>query len=682
MPVPTAETSRIGTVGNMSEQTAALPDSGTPDPAPELVAALRATLDGRWATSRDVVRERIQAHGITPQVGLSLADYRARVLGEMREMVAAGFPAAGFRTDHGGTGDTGGAVTAIETLGYGDLSLMVKAGVQWGLFGGAIENLGTARHHEKYIRGIIDLEVLGCFAMTETGHGSNVQELETTAVYVPETGEFEIHTPTGSARKDYIGGAGQHARYASVFAQLVTAGPGEEPVSRGVHCFVVPIRDESGADLPGVSTSDCGYKGGLPGVDNGRIVFDRVRVPRENLLNRYGDVAPDGTYSSPIESDNRRFFTMLGTLIRGRVTVGAAAGATGRLGLALAVKYALVRRQFDGPDDAGELLLLDYRTHQRRLLIPVARAYAFALAQNELVAELHAIQESEDADPAAVRELEGKAAAIKAGHTRLASDAISAAREACGGAGYLAENRLPLLRGDIDVFTTFEGDNLVLTQLVAKELLTAYADDVRGLSAIGWVRFVAGAARDVALEKTAARQVVQTLRDDSDADPEESELTSRGTQLRLLRNREAHLLRTAAARMRRAGDDDADPLEVFTSAQDHLIKVGEAHIERIVLEAFLDAIDKVGDPAAKELLFAVCDLFVYSAIENDMGWFLMHRQLSVERAKAVRRGVNELCADLRPYAETLVDAFGVPPVALDVPMLDPSNSVAAPPDRG
>ncbi|MET9328335.1 acyl-CoA dehydrogenase [Tsukamurella sp. NPDC003166] len=650
----------------------------SPASSPELTAALRAVLDGRWAATRDTVRAQIQDGNVVPKTGLSLDEYRELMLGQMKDMVPLGFPADGFRVEHGGTGDVGAAVTAIETLGYGDLSLMVKAGVQWGLFGGAVENLGTRYHHDTYVKGLIDLDVLGCFAMTETGHGSNVQELETTATYLPETGEFEIHSPTSSARKDYIGGAGKHARWASVFAQLVTGGPGEEPKGRGVHCFVVPIRDENGDDLPGVTTSDCGYKGGLPGVDNGRIVFDRVRIPRRELLNRYAEVAEDGTYSSEIESDNKRFFTMLGTLIRGRVTVGAAAGAAGRLGIALATKYALVRRQFDAPGGDDELLLLDYRTHQRRLLPLVARAYAFAIAQNELTAELHELQSGDpDAvDPAYAREIEGKAAGIKAGHTRLASDAISAAREACGGAGYLSENRLPLLRGDIDVFTTFEGDNLVLTQLVAKEQLTAYAGDVQGLDAVGWVRFVANMAKDVVLEKTAARQVVQTLLDDSDEDTEESELTHPGTQLRLLRNREDHLLRTAAARMRRAKEPDEDPLEVFTETQDHLIKVGEAHIERIVLEAFVDQITDVKDRRTRDALKLMRNLYVYSLLERDLGWYLMHRHVSVERAKAIRRGVNELCGKARPLAESLVDAFGIPAAALDVPMLDPANSVS------
>ncbi len=78
------------------------------------------------------------------------------------------------------------AVTGIEMLAQYDLSLMVKAGVQWGLFGGAVSNLGTERH-TSLIPDIISLDLVGCFAMTETGHGSDVQNLETTATYDPAT---------------------------------------------------------------------------------------------------------------------------------------------------------------------------------------------------------------------------------------------------------------------------------------------------------------------------------------------------------------------------------------------------------------------------------------------------------------------------------------------------------------
>lgn len=631
---------------------------------------LRAALDGRWQATRDELRAALNRRDLLPDPSLDLSASRAKILAEMTELAAADFAAAGFRADHGGTGDVGTAITGIEMLGYADLSLMVKSGVQWGLFGGAIENLGTERHHRRYVADIINLDLLGSFGMTETGHGSNVQALETTATYDPATQEFVIASTTPLARKDYIGGAAEHATVSAVFAQLITAGPGEEPRDHGVHCFFVPLRDADGNDLPGVTTSDCGYKGGLRGVDNGRIVFDEARIPAENLLNRYADVAADGTYSSPIEGDNRRFFTMLGTLIRGRVSVGATAGAAARKALTLAVRYALVRRQFDAPDGAQEITIMDYRAHQRNLPL-LAKSYALAFAQNELTAELHDVQsqEPDGVEPHRQRLLESWAAGLKSYGSAHASHTINVCREACGGAGYMAENQLSILRGDIDVFTTFEGDNTVLTQLVGKEMLGMYSDEMRGLSTVGWVRLVAGLVGDVVAEKTAVRQVVQTLLDSSDEDPDKSDLTDRATQVRLLRNREDHLQRTCAQRLRRAADAD-DPFAVFNDAQDHLLAAATAGIERQVLESFIQAIDECDSKSAAEVLGTVCDLFVYSALEADLSWFLMHRHVSVERAKAIRRGVNQLCADLRPQARTLVEAFGIPEELLVAPMLE------------
>ena len=230
----------------------------------------------------------------------------------------------GYPEQYGGQDAVGRSVAGFETLAYGDLSLLVKCGVQFGLFGGAVLHLGTERHHERYLARIARLELPGCFAMTETGHGSNVQALRTTATYDPDTEEFVVHTPDDDARKDYIGGAARDGRLAAVFAQLVVGG---EP--RGVHALLVPIRDEDGTVLDGVRIEDCGAKLGLDGVDNGRIWFDHVRVPREALLDRYASVTADGTYSSPIENPTKRFFTMLGTLIQGRVSVcGAAINAT------------------------------------------------------------------------------------------------------------------------------------------------------------------------------------------------------------------------------------------------------------------------------------------------------------------------------------------------------------------
>jgi acyl-CoA oxidase len=593
---------------------------------------------------------------------------RTKVAEQMKIMAAAGAAEDGFKKEHGGNGDVGAAIARIEMLAMSDLSLMVKAGVQWGLFGGAIENLGTERHHAAYVQKIIDLDLLGCFAMTETGHGSDVQSIETTAIYDPATEEFVIDSPTPSSRKDYIGGAAETARVAAVFAQLIT--PDGE--NHGVHCVLVPIRDGDGQDLPGVTTSDCHYKGGLPGVDNGRIVFDHVRVPRENLLNKYADVAVDGTYSSPIENPNRRFFTMLGTLIRGRVTVGGSAAAAARVALDIATRYGLARRQFSAPDADDEIVIMDYLVHQRRLLPLIAQSYALQFAQNELVAKCHDLQTAEDPDPEEQRELESRAAGLKAANTWHATRAIQEAREACGGAGYLAENRLIALKADTDVFTTFEGDNQVLTQLVAKDLLTAYADDIKGMSPVEWVRFAANYAGDRVIKRTAAQTIMQTILDTRQDNEEEGSLFNRGTQVKMFEDREEYLIASVARRLQ-GKSKEMSAFDAFNAVQDHVLHAAAAHIDRIVLEAFVAGIDSCADGAASRILGMVCDLYALSVIEADKAWFIEHRYLSTERAKAVTRGINERCRTLRPYAETLVDGFGIPEQLRYAEMLHPEN---------
>ncbi|MFB9690988.1 acyl-CoA dehydrogenase [Amycolatopsis plumensis] len=614
--------------------------------------ALTAVLDGRWAELRRGVRAQMADAEFRDPVDLGIEAHRAQVLDQLRALAATDRPGLGFDPAYGGGGDVGGSVTSFELLGYGDLSLMVKAGVQWGLFGGAVQLLGTERHHERYLRGIMNLDVLGCFAMTEHGHGSDVQHLRTTATYVD--GGFVINTPDSMARKEYIGNAARDGRLAVVFAQLIT---GSE--ERGVHAFLVPIRDEDGTPMPGVSIEDCGPKAGLNGVDNGRLAFDNVRVPREALLNRFGDVAEDGTYSSPIESDSRRFFTMLGTLIRGRVSVGGSAGSATKRALALAVRYAEHRRQFMKPD-GDEVVILDYLGHQRKLLPALAKTYALNFAQEELVSKLHDIDTS--APEEEQRELESRAAGLKALNTWHATATIQAAREACGGAGYLAENILPGLKADTDVFTTFEGDNTVLLQLVAKGLLTSYKQDFEDLSPLATARFFTDQVVNTLLERTSVRKALESLTEGSDSDV----FFRREWQLRLFEDREEHVVEGVAKRLRKAA---SDPFGVFNSAQDHVLRAGRVHVERLVLEAFVAGIERCEDPDARSLLERVCDLYALSAIEEDLAWFLGHGRLTASRAKAITSAVNRLCSELRPHARTLVDAFAIPEQFLAAPML-------------
>src|SRR5918999_1021535 len=254
------------------------------------VAALKILLDGKYVAVRDLVRTNLAAYSsiLEEAETMTRAEFRERVKDVVVEMAATGQTGMGFPEEYGGGGDLGASVAAFETLAYGDLSVLVKVGVQFGLFGGAILQLGTQRHHDAYLADLITGRTLGCFAMTETGHGSNVQALGTVATYDLATQEYVIETRGEEAAKDYIGNAAAHAELAVVFAQLEVGGRSE-----GVHAFVVPIRAD-GEVVAGVWIEDDGQKMGLNGVDNGRIWFDGVRVPRTALLNQFADVTPSG----------------------------------------------------------------------------------------------------------------------------------------------------------------------------------------------------------------------------------------------------------------------------------------------------------------------------------------------------------------------------------------------------
>ncbi|HMX02021.1 MAG TPA: acyl-CoA dehydrogenase family protein, partial [Cyclobacteriaceae bacterium] len=195
-----------------------------------------------------------------------LTAYREKVLSWCRHLAAQGFGAMAYPKEYGGEADMQKYFAIMEALSYHDLSMVIKFGVQFGLWGMSVYFLGTEKHHKKYLKDIGTLELQGCFAMTETNHGSNVKGIETTATYNHADKTFIIHTPNELARKEYIGNAARHGQAATVFAKLILDGK-----DYGVSAFVVPLRDKSGNTLKGITIKDCGRKMGLNGVDNGVI---------------------------------------------------------------------------------------------------------------------------------------------------------------------------------------------------------------------------------------------------------------------------------------------------------------------------------------------------------------------------------------------------------------------------
>jgi acyl-CoA oxidase len=639
------------------------PAARTPEPRVD-VEALAQTLLGPYAELRRGARALAGDPRFQRIEGQPLAEQRARVLEQVRLLASEGDVLRAFPAALGGRDDHGGSISRFEELIVADPSLQIKAGVQWGLFASAILHLGTADHHERLLPDAMSVAVPGAFAMTETGHGSDVASVATTATYDARTQEIVVHTPFRAAWKEYLGNAALHGTAAVVFAQLITPdGPGGRAVNRGVHAVYVPIRDvATGEFLPGVGGEDDGLKGGLNGIDNGRLHFDHVRVPRANLLNRYGDVAPDGTYSSPIASPGRRFFTMLGTLVQGRVSLDGAAVNVSKVALAIAITYGNQRRQFSGATDTDEVVLMDYAEHRRRLLPLLAETYASAFAHEGLLAQFDGVFSGRNDSEDARADLETLAAALKPKSTWLALDALQTAREACGGAGFIAENRLVGLRADLDVFVTFEGDNTVLLQLVAKRLLADYSREFKDVDAGGVARYVAGRAADAALHRTPLLRAVQTLSDGGNVRRSAGQLRETETQRALLHERVDAMVAEVAQALRpatRASRETAAAL--FDAHQHELIETARAHAEVIQWEAFTAALDRVEDPGTRRVLTWLRDLFGLVVIERNLAWYLINGRLSAGRARTVTSYIDRLLTRLRPHAQDLVDAFGYGP---------------------
>ncbi|MCU0397246.1 MAG: acyl-CoA dehydrogenase family protein [Cyclobacteriaceae bacterium] len=578
--------------------------------------------------------------------------YRKQVLQWLKYLADQGLGSIAYPEVYGGKNDMAAYFTVMETLSYHDLSLVVKFGVQFGLWGMSVYFLGTEKHHQKYLKAIGELELPGCFAMTETNHGSNVRGIETTATYDHNTQTFTIHTPNENARKEYIGNAALHGRMATVFAKLILDGK-----DYGVSAFLVPLRDGSGKVVAGVTIKDCGRKMGLNGVDNGVIYFNQVVIPKENMLDRFASVDEHGKFSSPIASDNRRFFTMLGTLVGGRIGIPRSGISACKSGLAIAVRYGDQRRQF-GPEGGEEVPILNYRTHQRRLMPLLATTYALHFALRYLTDRF--LKRTEDD----MQEIEALAAGLKAFATWHTTATLQECRECCGGKGYLSENRIDALKNDTDIYTTFEGDNTVLMQLVAKSRLTEFRQEFSNMNVFTILNYVADQAKTSITELNPI--IIRSTDEDHLLDPE--------FHLNAFRYRERDILTSAARRLKRHIDNGMDSFDAFNVCQHHLVQVGFAYIERIILEEFYTAVQKVGNSGCKATLTKLYQLFALSQLEKNKAWYLEQGYMEGVKTKAIRKLMNQLCWEIRQDAVPLVDAFNIPDTCLSAPIAFSANS--------
>jgi acyl-CoA oxidase len=611
------------------------------------IAKLTQILDGKQSAIIQKVKAIISRPEFAYETSTDTAIYREKVYEWCKILAEENLGNMAYPKKYGGGENIADYFAIMETLSYHDLSLVIKFGVQFGLWGMSIHSLGTEKHYQKYLKDIGTLKLPGCFAMSETNHGSNVKGLETTATYNHKDKTFIIHTPHEKAQKEYIGNAAVHGQMATVFAKLII-----DEVDYGVNAFVVPLRDENNTILKGIIIKDCGLKMGLNGVDNGIIRFDNVIIPKDNMLDRFASVSEQGKFESPIPSDNRRFFTMLGTLVGGRIGIPRSALSAAKSGLAIAIKYSDQRKQF-GPEGGEEVSILNYRMHQRRLFPLLAKTYAIHFALQYVTTRF--IERTELEMP----EIEALAAGIKAYTTWNTTATLQECREACGGKGYLSENRIGALKNDTEIYTTFEGDNTVLMQLVAKNRLSEFRKTYGKMDARGIINYVYENTKTVIAEKNP----IVTRKTD------EAHLLDSAFHLSAFEYREKTILISAAKRLKKLIIGGLEPYDAFNVVQHQMIDVAQAYLDRVVLEQFNKAIESFEDKKSKDIVTKLSQLYALSQIEKNKGWYLENGYLEAVKTKAVRKMVNQLCWELRPEAVSLVNAFAIPDSCLAAPIV-------------
>lgn len=366
-----------------------------------------------------------------------------------------------------------------EVCGMVDGSMATKLTVQFNLFGGTLLKLGTERHRHL-AKGIDNLTAIGCFALTELGYGNNAVEMEATATFDAKSKSLIVNTPTPLSQKYWITNSAIHAKWAIVFAQLIL----ENGRNEGIHAILVRIRDEDMTICPGVTIEDMGMKIGCNGVDNGKLGFNNVQVPVEGLLNQFSDLKSNGQFTSKIDNRRTRFLKVADQLLSGRLCIASMTQGGNKICLTIAMRYAASRLTV-GPSGKSDTPIAVYQLQQKALLPLLAATYATNFGLNFVKKEWSKLQLGQHkAESPEAAEVVRLCCVIKPIITWLGERIATVGRERCGGQGYLSVNRLGSFIGFSHAGMTAEGDNAVLMQKVAKELLAGLDSGARPVKLI------------------------------------------------------------------------------------------------------------------------------------------------------------------------------------------------------
>ncbi|KAL0088744.1 acyl-CoA dehydrogenase/oxidase C-terminal [Phycomyces blakesleeanus] len=522
------------------------------------------------------------------------------------------------------------------------------------MFMPTIENQGTEEQKSLYLDAARRYEIIGCYAQTELGHGSNVRGLETTATYDIETQTFVLSSPTLTASKWWIGGLGVAANHAIVMARLITQGK-----DFGPHPFIIQIRNLTDhRPLPGIIVGDIGPKFGFNTVDNGFILFDKVRVPHIAMLARYARIEQrTGNYIKPPNSK-----LTYGTMVYVRANIVLESRYVLARAATVAIRYSAIRSQ--GSDASNpkqietsigsktvETPVLDYTIQQYRLFPIIAQAYACHFTGKEMHRAYNENQiKMAKGDFSYLADLHASSSGLKSLTTTMAVAAIEECRRACGGHGYSLFSGLGQFYQDYLPKATWEGDNYLLTQQTTRYLLKSFRSLIANNVSKTETNFSTSYLEEYLANPGARCPVL-----DGPFNPE--------TLLSAFKFRSAFLVERA----------------VYSLDQEHctwnemlvdIYRISRAHCQLVMVSNFLGAVfggppDDTADLINQSVMQKVALLFCLSTMEQEVADFLTSGYLSPSQSLLVRQQTIKTLKDIRPEAVALVDAFALPDYLLN-----------------
>ncbi|XP_009407763.2 peroxisomal acyl-coenzyme A oxidase 1 [Musa acuminata AAA Group] len=515
----------------------------------------------------------------------------------------------------------------VDEPGYVDL--------HWGMFVPAIKGQGTDEQQKKWLPLAYKMQIIGCYAQTELGHGSNVQGLETTATFDPKTDEFIIHSPTLTSSKWWPGGLGKISTHAVVYARLITDGK-----DHGINGFIVQLRSlDDHSPLPGIVVGDIGTKfgnGAYNTMDNGVLRFDHVRIPRNQMLMRVSQVTREGKF---VQSDVPRQL-LYGTMVYVRQTIVSDASKALSRAVCIAVRYSAVRRQFGSQDGCPETQVIDYKTQQSRLFPLLASAYAFRFVGEWLKWLYRDVTERLQAnDFSTLPEAHACTAGLKSLTTSVTADGIEECRKLCGGHGYLCSSGLPELFAVYVPACTYEGDNVVLLLQVARFLMKTVSQLGSGKKPVGTTAYM-GSVQHLMQSKCDVLTAEDWLKPSV-----------------ILEAFEARAIRLAINCAKNISKFPSQE-EGFSELSADLLEVAIAHCQLIIVSKFIDKVkEDIQGHGVKELLQILCNVYALSLVHKHLGDFISTGYITPKQGALANEQLRFLYAQVRPNAVALVDAF-------------------------